>query len=93
VTLAAAADLVAAPSLLTTYARETPAGADATLVVVYDCADELRGLSALVEQLGLEGELSPDIAAAPIPATQPAQRLLAARAAATLGAPRLAAAA
>ena len=93
VTLAAAADLVAAPDLLTTYARETPAGADATLVVIYDGADELSGLSALVEQLGLEGELSPDIAAAPIPATQPAQRLLAARAAATLGAPRLAAAA
>ena len=77
--------------------RPTPArprpGDDATLVVVYDSADELQGLAALVEQLGLDGDDSPDIAAEPAPATQPAQRLLAARATATLGAPRLAAAA
>lgn len=93
VTVAAAADLVAAPDLLAAYARETPAGDDATLVVVYDRADELEGLAALVERLGLDGAGSPDIVAVPAPATLPAQRLLAARATATLGAPRLAAAA
>jgi hypothetical protein len=93
VTLAAAADLLAAPDLLGAYARETRAGDDATLVVVYQNADELQGLAALVEELGLDGHGSPDIAAQPAPATQPAQRLLAARAAARLGAPRLAAAA
>jgi hypothetical protein len=93
VTVAAAADLIAAPDLLAAYARGTPAGDDATLVVVYDRADELEGLAALVERLGLDGDGSPDIAAAPAPATLPAQRLLAARATATLGAPRLAAAA
>jgi hypothetical protein len=92
VTLAAAADILAAPELLASYARETPAGADATLVVVYDDPQELHGLAALVEQLGLDGEGSPDIAAEPAPATLPAQRLLAARATATLGAPLLAAA-
>ena len=43
-------------------------------------ADELQGLAALVEALGLDGHGSPDIAAEPAPATQPAQRLLAARA-------------
>ncbi|MGZ4270934.1 MAG: glycosyltransferase [Solirubrobacteraceae bacterium] len=93
VTVAAAADLIAAPDLLVAYARETPAGDDATLVVVYDRADELNGLAALVERLGLDGDGSPDIVAEPAPATQPAQRLLAARATATLGAPALAAAA
>jgi hypothetical protein len=93
VTLAAAADLLAAPELLAAYARETPAGDDATLVVVYDDADERQGLAALVEELGLDGEGSPDIVGEPAPATQPAQRLLAARATATLGSPRLAAAA
>jgi hypothetical protein len=92
VTLAAAADLLAAPDLLTTYARETPAGDDATLVVVYHDADEVWGLAALVERLGLDGAGSPDIVAHPAPATQPAQRLLAARATATLGAPLIAAA-
>ncbi|HEX6696141.1 MAG TPA: glycosyltransferase [Solirubrobacteraceae bacterium] len=86
VTLAAAADLIAAPDLLAAYARDTPAGDDATLVVVYDRADELEALAALVEQLGLDGEGSPDIVAEPAPATQPAQRLLAARASATLSA-------
>jgi hypothetical protein len=93
VTLAAASDLLAAPDLLATYARETPAGDDATLVVVYENADELQGLAALVEKLGLDGHGSPDIVAQPAPATQPAKRLLAARATATLGAPALAAAA
>jgi Glycosyl transferase family 2 len=93
VTLAAAADLVAAPDLLAAYARETRAGGDATLVVVYDGPAELNGLAALVEQLGLDSQGSPDIVAQPAPATQPAQRLLAARAAATLGAPSLAVAA
>jgi hypothetical protein len=93
VTLAAASDLLAAPDLLATYARETPAGDDATLVVVYENADELQGLAALVEQLGLDGHGSPDIVAQPAPATQPAKRLLAARATATLGAPTLAIAA
>jgi hypothetical protein len=93
VTLAAAADLLAAPNLLATYARETPSGDDATLVVVYENADELQRLAAFVEELGLDGHGSPDIVAQPTPATQPAQRLLGARAAATLGAPRLAAAA
>jgi hypothetical protein len=93
VTLAAASDLLAAPDLLATYARETPAGDDATLVVVYENADELQGLAALVEQLGLDGHGSPDIVAQPAPATQPAKRLLAARATATLGAPTLAVAA
>jgi hypothetical protein len=92
VTLAAAADLIAAPDMLAAYARETPAGADATLVVVYDSADELNGLAALVEQLGLDGDGSPDIVAESAPATEPAQRLLAARATATLGAPLAAAA-
>jgi hypothetical protein len=92
VTLAAASDLLAAPDLLATYARETPAGDDATLVVVYENADELQGLAALVEQLGLDGHGSPDIVAQPAPATQPATRLLAARATATLGTPLLAAA-
>jgi hypothetical protein len=92
VTMATAADLLRAPELLASYARETPAGADATLVVVYDDPQELQGLAALVEQLGLDGEGSPDIAAEPAPATLPAQRLLAARATATLGAPLLAAA-
>jgi hypothetical protein len=92
VTLAAAADLIAAPALLAAYARETPAGADATLVVVYDSAAELNGLATLVEQLGLDGDGSPDIVAQPAPATLPAQRLLAARATATLGAPLAAAA-
>jgi hypothetical protein len=92
VTLADAADLLAAPELLASYARETPTGADATLVVVYDDPQQLQGLAALVEQLGLDGEGSPDIAAEPAPATLPAQRLLAARATATLGAPLLAAA-
>jgi hypothetical protein len=92
VTLAAASDLLAAPDLLATYARETPAGDDATLVVVYENADELQGLAALVEKLGLDGHGSPDIVAQPAPATQPATRLLAARATATLGTPLLAAA-
>jgi hypothetical protein len=92
-TLATAADLLATPDLLTAYARDTSAGDDATLVVVYDDADELQGLAALVEQLGLDAEGSPDIVAQPAPATQPAQRLLAARATATVGAPLLAAAA
>jgi hypothetical protein len=92
VTLTAAADLLAAPELLATYVRETPAGGDATLVVVYDTESELNGLAALVEQLGLDGHDSPDVAAVPAPATQPARRLLAARATATLGAPVLAAA-
>jgi hypothetical protein len=87
VTLAAAADLMRSPDLLVTYARETPPDADATLAVVYDDQRELQGLAALVEQLGLDGEGSPDIVAEPAPATQPAQRLLAARATATLGAP------
>ena len=93
VTLAAAADLLAAPDLLATYAHETPAGDDATLVVVYDGVDEMYGLATLVAQLGLEEDGSPDIVAVPTPATLPAQRLLAARATATLGAWRLAAAA
>ena len=93
VTLAAAADLLAAPDLLATYARETPAGDDATLVVVYENADELQGLAALVEELGLDGHGSHDIVAQPAPATQPAQRLLAARATVTLGEPALAVAA
>jgi hypothetical protein len=93
VTLAAADDLLRTPELLASYARETPAGADATLVVLYDDQRELQGLAALVERLGLDGEGSPDIAAEPAPATPPAQRLLAARATATLGAPALAAAA
>jgi hypothetical protein len=92
VTLATAADLLRAPELLASYARETPAGADATLVVVYDDPQELQGLAALVEQLGLDGQGSPDIVAQAAPATLPAQRLLAARATATLGAPLLAAA-
>ncbi|HEX6743690.1 MAG TPA: glycosyltransferase [Solirubrobacteraceae bacterium] len=92
VTLAAAADLLAAPDLLATYARETPSGDDATLVVVYESADELQRLAALVEELGLDGHGSPDIVAQPAPATQPAERLLAARATATLGAQLLAAA-
>ena len=39
VTLTAAADLLAAPELLPTYVRETPAGDDATLVVVYDSGE------------------------------------------------------
>ena len=60
--------------------------------MVYDTQSELNGLAALVEQLGLDGDDSPDIAAVPAPATQPARRLLAARATATLGAPVLAAA-
>jgi hypothetical protein len=60
---------------------------------VYENADELQGLAALVEQLGLDGHGSPDIVAQPAPATQPAKRLLAARATATLGAPTLAIAA
>jgi Glycosyl transferase family 2 len=93
VTLATAADLVGAPDLLTAYARDTPAGGDATLVVLYADQQELQGLAALVEQLGLDGEDAPDMVAEPAPATQPAQRLLAARASATLGAPALAAAA
>ncbi len=93
VTLAAAADLLAAPDLLVTYARETPAGDDATLVVVYESADDLHRLAALVEELGLDGHGSPDIVAEPAPTTQPAQRLLAARATATLGARTLAVAA
>jgi hypothetical protein len=93
VTLAAAADLLAAPDLLATYARATPAGDDATLVVVYESADELQGLATLVEELGLDGHGSHDIVAQPAPATQPAQRLLAARATVTLGAPALAVAA
>jgi hypothetical protein len=93
VTLAAAADLLATPDLLAAYARDTQPGDDATLVVVYDGAHELEALAALVEQLGLDGEGSPDIVAEPAPATQPAQRLLAARATAALGAPALAAAA
>jgi hypothetical protein len=93
VTLACAADLLRAPDLLASYARETPAGADATLVVVYDDQRELQGLAGLVAQLGLDGHGSPDIVAEPAPATLPAQRMLAARATATLGAPALAAAA
>jgi hypothetical protein len=93
VTLATAADLVGAPDLLTAYARDTPAGGDATLVVLYADQQELQGLAALVGQLGLDGEDAPDMVAEPAPATQPAQRLLAARASATLGAPALAAAA
>jgi hypothetical protein len=92
VTLATAADLLRVPELLASYARETPAGADATLVVVYDDPQELQSLAGLVEQLGLDGEGSPDIAAERAPATLPAQRLLAARASATLGAPLAAAA-
>jgi hypothetical protein len=86
VTLATAADLIAAPDLLAAYARDTPAGGDATLVVVYAHQQELQGLAALVEQLGLDGEDAPDMVAEPAPATQPAQRLLGARATATLGA-------
>jgi hypothetical protein len=93
VTLATAADLLRAPELLESYARETGPADDATLVVVYDDPQELHGLAALVARLGLDGEDSPDIVAQPAPATQPAQRLLAARATATLGAPLLAAAA
>jgi hypothetical protein len=93
VTLACAADLLRAPDLLASYARETPAGADATLVVVYDDQRELQGLAGLVAQIGLDGDGSPDIVAEPAPATLPAQRMLAARATATLGAPALAAAA
>jgi hypothetical protein len=93
VTLAAAADLLRAPELLLSYASETQAADDATLVVVYDDQHELQGLAALVAQLGLDGDDSPDIVAEPAPTTQPAQRLLAARATATLGAPLLAAAA
>ncbi|HEX6620465.1 MAG TPA: glycosyltransferase [Solirubrobacteraceae bacterium] len=93
VTLAAAVDLVAAPDLLAAYARATPAGDDATLVVVYDGVDEMYGLATLVAQLGLEDDGSPDIVAVPTPATQPARRLLVARATAALGAPALAVAA
>jgi hypothetical protein len=93
VTVAAAADLLRAPELLASYAGETHADDDATLVVVYDDQQELQDLAALVARLGLDGEDSPDIAAQPAPATLPAQRLLAARANATLGAPLLAAAA
>ena len=91
VTLAAAADLQRAPELLASYADETQAADDATLVVVYDDQQELHDLAALVARLGLDGEDSPDIVAQPAPATLPAQRLLAARATATLGAPLLAA--
>jgi hypothetical protein len=91
VTLASAADLLQAPELLQAYAQETGQVDDATLVVVYDAPQELQGLAALVTQLGLDGEDSPDIVAEPAPATQPAQRLLAARASTTLGAPLLAA--
>jgi Glycosyl transferase family 2 len=87
VTLATAADVVRAPELLESYAQDTRAGDDATLVVVYDAQQELDGLAALVAELGLDGEDSPDIVAQPAPATRPAQRLLAARATATLGAP------
>jgi hypothetical protein len=93
VTLAAAVELLDAPELLESYARETGQRDDATLVVVYDAAQELQGLAALVARLGLDGDDSPDIVAQPAPATQPAQRLLAARANAVLGAPALAAAA
>ena len=50
-------------------------------------------LAALVEELGLDSHGSHDIVAQPAPATQPAQRLLAARATVTLGAPALAVAA
>jgi hypothetical protein len=93
VTLAAAADLLSAPDLLPSYAGETHAADDATLVVVYEDQQELQDLAALVARLGLDGDDSPDIVAQPAPATLPAQRLLAARATATLGAPLLAAAA
>jgi hypothetical protein len=93
VTVAAAADLLRTPELLASYAGETRAADDATLVVVYEDQQELQDLAALVARLGLDGEDSPDIAAQPAPATLPAQRLLAARANATLGAPLLAAAA
>jgi hypothetical protein len=93
VTLAAAADLLRAPELLQSYASETRAADDATLVVVYEDQQELQDLAALVARLGLDGEDSPDIAAQPAPATLPAQRLLAASATATLGAPLLAVAA
>jgi hypothetical protein len=93
ITLAAAADLLRAPELLESYARDTSSGDDATLVVVYADHQELQGLAALVARLGLDGDDSPDIAAEPAPATQPAQRLFAARASATLGAPLLAVAA
>jgi hypothetical protein len=93
VTLAAAADLLRAPDSLQSYASETQAADDATLVVVYDDQQELQDLAALVARLGLDGDDSPDIVAQPAPATLPAQRLLAARATATLGAPLLAAAA
>jgi hypothetical protein len=93
VTLAAAADLLRAPDSLQSYASETQAADDATLVVVYDDQQELQDLAALVARLGLDGDDSPDIVAQPAPATLPAQRLLAARATATLAAPLLAAAA
>ena len=93
VTLTTAADLLQAPALLAAYARETGAGDDATLVVTYVMPSELGDLAALVDRLGLDGEASPDIVAQPAPATPPAQRLLAARASATLGAAPLAAAA
>jgi hypothetical protein len=92
VTLAAAADLLSAPGLLASYARETGAGDDATLVVTYHGHEQLAELAALVGRLGLDGEDSADIVAQPAPATLPAQRLLAARARAVLGAPSLVAA-
>ena len=93
VTLAAAADLMRDPDLLAAYARETPAGDDATLVVVYAARGSSTASPRWSSSLGLDGEDSPDIVGRAGPATQPAQRLLAARATATLGAAALAAAA
>jgi hypothetical protein len=93
VTLAAAGVLVREPDLLAAYAARTTSGADATLLVTYADAPELDELAAMVERLGLDGDDSPDIVAQPAPATEPARRLLATQAAATLGAPSLAVAA
>jgi glycosyltransferase involved in cell wall biosynthesis len=86
VTLAWAAELVADPELLGGYAAVVDAGADATLLVLTTGDAEVAPLVELVQALGLDRDGAADILLSPQPATLPAQRLLAARAGAVLGA-------
>ena len=80
-TLCFAADILAEPALLSTYAEHFSGSDDATLLIYAPRANpDLAAvvLSQLVDQLRLDGPDSPDMIALPYPGPAPDERALAA---------------
>ena len=81
ITLCFASDILADPSLLRAYAARVAGSDDATLVIYAPRVDPVAAgaiLTALVTQLGLGGEDSPDMLALPYPGAAPDEAALAA---------------